>query len=88
MAFQAHVFTCGKYFSTRNRKLFSGSEDYQMHNSVKHKKQGLLGIHFFGKIQETDRNCELKGLIYIFNMQLNACSVTTFYVLSAKCFLF
>ena len=33
-------------------------------------------------------NCELKGLIYIFNMQLNACSMTTFYVLFAKCFLF
>ena len=88
MAFQAHVFPYGKYCSTRNRKLFSGSDDYQMHNSVKHKKQSFLGVHFFRKIQETDGNCELKGLIHIFNMQLNACSMTTFYVLFAKFFLF
>ena len=88
MAFQAHVFPYGKYCSTRNRKLFSGSDDYQMHNSVKHKKQSFLEVHFFRKIQETDGNCELKELIYIFNMQLNACSMTTFYVLFAKFFLF
>ena len=88
MAFQAHVFPYGKYCSARNRKLFSGSDNYQMHNSVKHKKQSFLGVHFFRKIQETDGNCELKGLIYIFNMQLNACSVTAFYVLFAKWFLF
>ena len=87
MAFQAHVFLYGKHCSTRNRKLFSGSDDYQMHNSVKHKKQSLFWVHFLEKFKKQMGDCELKGLIYIFNMQLNACSMTTFYVLFAKCFL-
>ena len=52
------------------------------------KNKVFFGFIFLEKFKKQMGNCELKGLIYIFNMQLNACSMKTFYVLFAKCFLF